>query len=46
MWLPLSHRGVSLIGTDISKVTLLSIVVALLVGQSSCHILVALSWGR
>jgi hypothetical protein len=31
-----------LIETDISKVTLLSTVVALLVGQSLCHILVAL----
>jgi hypothetical protein len=38
--------AVLLIGTDISKVTLLSIVVALLVGQSLCHILVALGWGR
>jgi hypothetical protein len=39
-------RAVLLIGTDISKVILFSIVVALLVGRSSCHILVALGWGR
>jgi hypothetical protein len=38
-------RAISLIGTDINKVSLLSIVVALLVGRSSCHILVALGWG-
>jgi hypothetical protein len=35
-------RAVLRIGTNVSKVTLLSIVVALLVDWSSCHILVAL----
>jgi hypothetical protein len=39
-------RAVLRIGTNVSKVTLLSIVVALLVGRSSCHILVALGWDR
>jgi hypothetical protein len=39
-------RAVSWIGTDISKMTLLFIVVALPISQSSCHILVALGWGQ
>jgi hypothetical protein len=39
-------RAVSWIGTNVSKVTLLSTVVALPIGWSSCHILVALGWGR
>jgi hypothetical protein len=38
-------RTVSLVGIDISKVTLLSTVVALLVGRSSYHILVVLGLG-
>jgi hypothetical protein len=39
-------RVVLQIGTNISKVTLLLIVVALPISQSLCHILVPLGWGR
>jgi formate hydrogenlyase subunit 4 len=39
-------RAVLQIGTNVRKVTLLSIVVALPISQSSCHILVPLGWGR